>query len=190
MERESIYRFFPELNWLKDQQLKEKCADTWLEAIALGRWEEKGGFEKLPVVVSGLSKNCPETNVSHTRTVCRIAVAMFDDLAENYPGAGSCDRDTVIAGAILHDVGKLLEYDCVDGTYCFAPNHLKFNHPSIGAYLAQKNGLPEDVVHIILAHSDLMSPGGEKCYQTRESLMVKYADCMAFFYNLKFYGNQ
>ena len=62
-------------------------------------------------------------------------------------------------------------------------------HPG-AVILAQKNGLPENVVHIVLAHSDLMSPGGEKCYQTRESLMVKYADCMAFFYQLKYYGNQ
>lgn len=188
MDRKDIYDIFPELDWLNDKQLKEKCADTWLEAISLAKWEDKGGFEQMPVVVSGLSKKCPETNVSHTRAVTRLAKAMYDELVEHYPDAGTCDRDTVIAGAVMHDVGKLLEYDYVDGAYCFAPDHDKFNHPSIGAYLALKHGLPKDVVHIILAHSDLMSPGGEKCFQTRESLIVKYADCMAFFYILKYYG--
>lgn len=190
MTREDIYRVFPELEQLSDQSLKEKCADTWLDAIAQGNWEEKGGFEKLPVVVAGLSRKCPETNVSHTRSVARIAVSMCDDLNANYPDAGQCRRDIVLTGAIMHDVGKLLEYDCVDGQYCFAKDHLQFNHPSIGAYLAKQHDLPKDVIHIILAHSDLMSPGGEKCYQTRESLMVKYADCMAFFYMLKYYGNE
>lgn len=189
MIKEDIYRIFPELNELSDPALKEKCAETWLDAIESGHWEEKGGMENIPVVVAGLSKSCPETNVSHTRSVARLALGMYEDLEKNYPYANGCDRDTVIAGAIMHDVGKLLEYDRVDGQYCFAEDHLKFNHPSIGAYLAQKHGLPKDVVHIILAHSDLMSPGGEKCFQTRESLMVKYADCMSFFYILKFYGS-
>lgn len=189
MRREDIYRIFPELNRLQDRTLKEQCADVWLDAIAEGHWEEKGGFENLPVVVKGLSKKCKETNISHTRTVARLAVAMAEDLSKNYPDAGPCDVDAVLAGAILHDVGKLLEYDAVDGEYCFAKDHLQFNHPSIGAYLAQKRGLPKDIVHIILAHSDLMSPGGEKCFQTRESLLVKYADCAAFFYLLKQYGS-
>lgn len=189
MNRESIYEIFPELHEIQDRELKEKCADTWLDAVKEGNWEEKGGFEKMPVVVAGLSKKCPETNILHTRTVARIAMSMCDDLNNNYPDAGACNRDMVIAGAILHDVGKLLEYDCVDGAFCFAEDHQKFNHPSWGAYLAKRNNLPKDVIHIILAHSDLMSPGGEKCYQTRESLMVKYADCMAFYYVLKYYGN-
>lgn len=189
-DRKDILRLLPELSEIRSEELREKCIDVWLDAIALGKWDEKGGMENIPVVLSGLSKNCPETNVDHTRSVARIALAMYDDLEKSHPDAAGCDRDTVAAGAIMHDVGKLLEYDCVNGVYGFAPDHQKFNHPSIGAYLAEKHGMPRDVIHVILAHSDLMSPGGEKCFQTRESLMVKYADCMAFFYVLKYYGKE
>lgn len=188
MTRTDVYDIFPEHHWISDVALKQACADTWIEAVSLGKWDEKG-IENCPVVVRGLSKTCPDNNITHTRGVVKLAADMLDGLAGCYPDGGACNRDYVIAGALLHDVGKLLEYDYTDGEAFMRPEGVMFGHPSSGAYLAQKNGLPPEVVHIILAHSDLMSPGGEKAYQTRESLMVKYADCMCFYYLLKHYGS-
>jgi putative nucleotidyltransferase with HDIG domain len=186
MDRGEIYIIFPEHHWIQDEDLKTKCADTWLEAIELGGWDEKG-LENCPVVLKGLEK-APDNNITHVRGVTQLSVKMFDQLKESYPDAGDCDRDVVIAGALLHDVGKLLEYDFIDKKAVLSANGAMFGHPCSGAWLAQKHGLPEKVVHVILAHSDLMSPGGANAFQTRESLIVKYADCMCFFYLLKHYG--
>ena len=187
MNREDVYALLPEHHWLSDAMLKEKCADVWLEAAVSSGWDKKG-LENCPTVVKGLSRDCPYNNIDHTRGVTKLSVEMYETLNGCYPKAGDCDRDAIIAGALLHDVGKLFEYDYVDGQPVLSAEAAMFTHPTTGACLAKKHGLPDKVVHIILAHSDLLSPGGSQAFQTRESLIVKNADAMCFFYLLKHYG--
>ena len=64
------------------------------------------------------------------------------------------ERDVLIAGALLHDVGKLLEYARnAEGRFVMSDYGLKLRHPVSGAMLAQKHGLPEHVLHIIAVHA-------------------------------------
>ena len=63
-------------------------------------------------------------------------------------------RDYLVAGALLHDVGKLLELEwCGDGNVIKSSNGLLLRHAFTGVYLAMKNGLPDEVTHIIAVHS-------------------------------------
>ena len=53
------------------------------------------------------------------------------------------DLDVTIAGAILADVGKLLEYDIKDGKSCKSEMGKYVRHPFSGVGLAMEAGVPD-----------------------------------------------
>ena len=64
------------------------------------------------------------------------------------------ERDYLIAGALLHDVGKLMELARdPDGKTVKSDNGKLLRHAFTGVYLAMANDLPDEVVHIIAVHS-------------------------------------
>jgi HD superfamily phosphodiesterase len=62
-----------------------------------------------------LVPNRPTTIMEHKRCVAHIARKAAESMKEFMGNALKIDVDTVVAGAILADVGKLLEYETVDG---------------------------------------------------------------------------
>jgi putative nucleotidyltransferase with HDIG domain len=86
------------------------------------------------------------------------------------------DLDTVIAGAILADVGKLLEYEKVDGEARQSARGKLLRHPFTGVALAFECGLPDAVCHIVAAHAG----EGDMVRRTTEATIVHHADFMAF----------
>ena len=86
------------------------------------------------------------------------------------------DRDLVIAGALLHDIGKLTEFAFRDGAVCHSDSYQLLRHPLSGAILAHDAGLPDALVHLIAVHSF----EGERSYQTAESAFVRKLDIFVF----------
>jgi len=86
------------------------------------------------------------------------------------------DLDTVIAGAILADVGKLLEYETVEGRVRQSARGEALRHPFTGVALALECGVPEAVCHIIAAHA----AEGDLVKRTTEAIVVHHADFMAY----------
>jgi putative nucleotidyltransferase with HDIG domain len=85
--------------------------------------------------------------------------------------------DTVIAGAILADVGKLLEYELgPDGQARQSERGEHLRHPFTGVALALECGVPDDVCHIIAAHA----AEGDQVKRTTEAYIVHHADFMAY----------
>lgn len=190
MNADYIYEIMPEHLLIQDESLRQKCIEVWLEALAVGGWEQKGVLN-CPVVVNGLNKKAPYNDIDHIRAVTKISIAICDSLEEVHTKAGTIDRDAVIAGALLHDVGNFLEMDIDDnGATFFKPIADLVPHTCSGAFLAQKYDLPMSVVHIILAHSTLFSPCGENACKTREAMIVKYADCLSFYHLQMYYGKE
>ncbi|HID73687.1 MAG TPA: HDIG domain-containing protein, partial [Thermoplasmata archaeon] len=130
----------PEIGMIEDDGLRGKVISVYLAAMERGGWED---LHDVPFTL--LIPDLERDLVDHTRTVTRMAMAVADARID-------LDRDTVIAGALLHDVGKLLEYRP-------GPERRKSHfgqlvrHPVSGAGLAMEYGLPDEVVHIIAAHS-------------------------------------
>ena len=85
-------------------------------------------------------------------------------------------RDLVVAGALLHDIGKLTEFAHVDNQVCHSRNYQLLRHPLSGAVIAHEAGLPDELVHLIAVHSF----EGEKSYQTVESNFVRKLDMFVF----------
>ncbi|MFW5878120.1 MAG: HDIG domain-containing metalloprotein, partial [bacterium] len=86
------------------------------------------------------------------------------------------DMDVLIAGAILADVGKLLEYELKDGKAVQGMYGKYLRHPFSGVSLAEECGVPPEVCHIIAAHAG----EGDKIKRTTEAYIVHHADFMTF----------
>ena len=171
--REEIQAIWPEIEWIEDEDLREKTARTWelaLERSALTAEDLK----RIPFTL--LVKDCPASFMDHKRCVVHIsrdsAKAMQDFFGDSLP----IHMDTVIAGAILADVGKLLEYELKDGKSVVGMTGKYLRHPFTGVALAMECGVPEAVCHIIAAHAG----EGDKVVRTTEAYIVHHADFMSY----------
>jgi putative nucleotidyltransferase with HDIG domain len=115
--------------------------------------------------------------MDHKRSVVHIARDAGNKINDMYHGELTVNMDVLISGAILADVGKMLEYildengKAVQGTYGKYPRH-----PFSGVSLAEECGLPAEVCHIIAAHAG----EGDKIKRTTEAYIVHHADFMTF----------
>ena len=102
----------------------------------------------------------------------RSAEAMQEFLGRALP----IDMDVVIAGAILADVGKLLEYERLDGEAVQSARGRALRHPFTGVHLAMACSVPDEVCHIIATHA----AEGDLVKRSTEAFIVHHADFMSF----------
>ena len=170
---DNIYKLWPELEWIKDITLRQQTAATW--ALALEKSSlTAADLNEIPFTL--LVKDCPVTFMEHKRAVVHIAkeaaLKMKQFFGDNLP----IDMDIVISGAILADVGKLLEYDKVNGKAVVSNYGKMVRHPFSGVGLAMQCGVPANVCHIIAAHAG----EGDLFKRTTEAYIVHHADFMSF----------
>ena len=173
--KEEVKKLWPELEWIKDTKLRESTAKTW--EIALERSVLKiDDLERIPfTLLCG-----PDLKVSfmaHKRCVVHIAKESGEKMNDFFGSDLPVNMDVLISGAILADVGKLLEYEldkegnAVQGKY---GQYLR--HPFSGVSLAEECGIPAEVCHIIAAHAH----EGDLVKRTTEAYIVHHADFMTF----------
>jgi len=177
---EAARRLWPELDWIRDEELREQVTNTWARALELSPLEPED-LNRIPFTL--LVPNCPTTFMEHKRCVVHIARKAAESMDEFMGRALPIDMDTVIAGAILADVGKLLEYESVNGKTRQSERGEFLRHPFTGVALAMECGVPDRVCHIIAAHA----AEGDLVKRSTEAYIVHHADFMAFlpFKNLK-----
>jgi len=156
--------FSKELQLIKDEDLKNKVVNVWKEAADRGCWKS---LDDAPFTL--LIKNSGKLT-DHTKRITNIAKAIYDQRTEDI------NLDYLIAGALLHDVGKLLEYEYKDGEFVKCEYGKKFRHPVSGALLAKEFGIPDEVVLIIFAHSH----EGDNLKRSPEAVIVNHSDFIDF----------
>ncbi|MCZ6755559.1 MAG: HD domain-containing protein, partial [Gemmatimonadetes bacterium] len=83
----------------------------------------------------------------------------------------------LVAGALLADVGKLLEYDRDEkGRLVKGRFGRLLRHPFSGVALCHTHALPPEVMHIVATHSH----EGEKVERSIESIIFHHADFVDF----------
>ncbi len=96
----------------------------------------------------------------------------------------SCDQELALAGALLHDIGKLQELEEQPGKG-FTPSGNMFGHIILGIQYVQQHAKHRDEIgeatwldlqHIILAHHGTKEYGSPVCPATIEALIVHLAD--------------
>ena len=172
--RETIQRLWPEIDWIADLQLREQVTQTWIRALERSPLTAED-LNRIPFTL--LVPNCPITFMEHKRCVVHIARDSARAMNAFMGRALPINADTVIAGAILADVGKLLEYEIgTDGKSCPSERGEALRHPFTGVALALECGVPDAVCHIIAAHA----AEGDLVKRTTEAFIVHHADFMAF----------
>jgi putative nucleotidyltransferase with HDIG domain len=171
--RNKVLKIWPEIEWIKDENLKQKVLDCWVYAIE----NSVLTVEDLEVIpFSLLIKDCNITFMNHKRTCVQLSVDIAKRMRENFGDEIQIDMDLLIAGAILIDVGKLLEYDKVNGKLTTSKAGKLLRHPFSGVALADRFGLPPEVQHIIAYHAR----EGDLAKRNVEAIIVHHADFVSF----------
>jgi len=170
----TIESLFPQINEIQDSDLKTKVICCWAEAVRRGGWK----IEDLEIIpFSLLAANVGVSLAAHTRAVTDSCLALGKVLRVAYSKNFTLDWDMLAAGAILHDVGKPLEYrKTPDGGYVVSAMGKILRHPMSGCALAAEMGLPELVQHIIAVHSK----EGDGGYRSPEAWIIHHADFVNF----------
>jgi len=117
------------------------------------------------------------TFMDHKRAVVHIANESGLKVQEFFKDELPCDMDVLISGAILADVGKLLEYVLDDNSKAIQGSYGKYlRHPFSGVSLAEECGVPPEVCHIIATHAG----EGNMVKRSVEAYIVHHADFMTF----------
>jgi putative nucleotidyltransferase with HDIG domain len=171
--QQAVERLWPELEWIENRDLREEVTATWVRAFELSPLTPDD-LNRIPFTL--LIPNCSATFMEHKRCVVHIARRSAESMQEFLGRGLKIDLDTVIAGAILADVGKLLEYEIVDGEARQSQRGEFLRHPFTGVALAMECGVPEAVCHIIAAHA----AEGDLIRRTTEAIIVHHADFMSY----------
>jgi putative nucleotidyltransferase with HDIG domain len=171
--KEDLLKFIPEFNLIKDSDLKEKVLKVWDIALKAGNWEAKD-LQRMPFTL--LIDPCPCTMVEHIRGVVNVSIEAAKALQSIYQDKIKINEDYLIAGALLHDIGKLVEYKEENGRFIQSNWGKLVRHPISGVGLCYSQDIPEEVMHIIASHSW----EGDRCKRTSEAIIVHHADFINF----------
>ncbi len=175
---EQIADLLPEIREISDAALRDKVAAVWSEAITIGGGGKGWTFDELRALkFTLLAGDIDLTFIDHIRSCACQCMATADVLGRIFGDRIPIHRDHLIAGSLLADVGKPLEYDrdasgaVVKGRYGDL-----LRHPFSGVGMCYKHGLPAEVMHIIATHSH----EGDKVQRSIESIIFHHADFVDF----------
>ena len=114
--------------------------------------------------------------LQHSVDVAVLAAAMAESI-------GGVDKDLIIAGALLHDVGKLREISASMG-FPYTTEGRLLGHISMSAAIVQEAAAKarvtgpklQQLLHIILSHHGEPEKGSPVACATKEAFIVHYAD--------------
>ncbi len=168
MDAETVVRdSFPELDRITSEPLEAGVVAAWSRAMTETGVSDLGSLAWQPPEQARLGIE-DERLVDHVRDVTMGAIGLgelFVDRREQ-----ELSMDTVVAGALVHDVSKLYEYDRDTAGYTGIGELL--THPHYGVHVTAAAGLPVEVQHVVIAHSSntAVSPA------TLEAEIVRRAD--------------
>ena len=170
---QELLDLIPEFDLMGDSDLRAKCLKTWEEGMRRGGWKVS---DLTQMAFTLLIPDCPVSFVEHTRAVTLNCVAVADVFEKVYGDRNPVNRDYLIAGALLHDVGKLLEYVREGGKTVMSEFGASLRHPFGGVVLAAEQGLPSEVLHMIAAHAK----EGDLVKRSKEATILHHADFTSF----------
>lgn len=141
--------FKNQIEQISDNELRKKVVDVCVEALQLGN--DGHGWDNMDFPFTLLIPNLTVSYADHIRIVTDLAIQSAKLLMkQEIP----INLDILIASAILHDVGKPIEYALNnDGSVGKSETGNRLRHPVTGAGLALKHEMPYEVVQNIYQHS-------------------------------------
>ena len=168
-----VKELIPEFELIEDELLREKVLNVWCDAMEMGGWTPED-LDNMPFTL--LLDPCPASFLTHTRSVTTITYNTGKTLKKFYGDKMPLNLDYMIAGGILHDVGKLLEYEKKDGKVVKSHRGNCLRHPFSGVGLGFKHGIPDEILHMIAMHAK----EGNLSKRFPEAVIVHHSDFMNF----------
>lgn len=153
--------------------------NDWLRRLLRTFIEDEAWFARFcesPAAVR-LHHACIGGLLEHVVTLARAALA----IAPLYP---QLDKDLLVAGIFLHDVGKVRELSS-DRTFAYTDEGRLVGHISIGSQMLEEvvagiEGFPEELrlrlQHMILSHHGLLEYGSPVKPMTMEAVALHHLD--------------
>ena len=183
--RAQVREELPEVADISDKVLQAKVVEAWAFALA------HSSFTSIRQIAPAGNPDVNEAKrgdqTDHLRGVTRLAVGIAREMGQAYPEL-AVDMDVIVAGGLIHDVGKAWEFDPVNRQrWKGQQRHYgrpSVRHPAFGMHICFTVGLPEEVAHIAMAHSG----EGELLVRSLECMIVHQADYT--FWNTLLAGGQ
>lgn len=161
-----IRETFPEIERIDDPTLRERVIECFEIGLAAGVHDS---LDDVPWAPHHAERVGQQGLVEHVRDVTQLAELVADRLAARRDI--DIRRDEVLAGALLHDVSKLVEHDEAS----FTDVRVYLEHPHFCVYLLEQADLPISIQHIALSHT----PNSSVEPKTIEAAIVHHADVLA-----------
>ena len=140
---------------LEFQRYLSKIQDEKLRFAVQAVWENlfnKSEWNSIYDIPSGI--NCTAISlVKHTCNVTEYAVNLAEVYGKGYKEL-DIDRDCLIAGCLLHDVAKILEYHPVVGGVQKTEEGRLYADQFFGINEAFRQEIPVEVIHMIISNSE------------------------------------
>lgn len=183
--RRQVREELPEVAQISDRALQEKTVEAWAFALAHSTFKSIRDIPPAGNPDTNEAKRGDQTD--HLRGVTRLAMGIASEMGAAYPEL-DIDMDVIVAGGLVHDVGKAWEFDPANRQRWKGSQKKlgrpSIRHPAYGAHICLTVGLPEEVAHIAMAHSG----EGELLVRSLECMIVHQADYT--FWNALLAGGQ
>src|SRR4051795_9709591 len=143
-----IAELFQDLMSIRDTVLRDKVAAVWNEALTTGCGGKGWTFDEIRAIPFTLLAGKIDLRVvEDLNSCCKQCIAIAGVLNEVFGSRVPVNLDTLIAGSLLADVGKMLEFDkdasgkVIKGFY-----GEMLRHPFSGVALFYKHGIPPEVM--------------------------------------------
>lgn len=175
--KDKIRALLPEISWIKSAELQGKVVSAYEDALNVGGWQPED-MSTIPFTL--LIPNCPFSYLDHVRGVTKVAKSAMEDFNAVYAAKDirfTLEHDDLLAGALLHDVGKLAEYERLDdGKTVKSRLGKDLRHPFSGVVFAMRNGCSSKIAHIIANHA----AEGDGTQRSPEAVIINKADFINF----------
>jgi len=168
--------FVKQLAKISDKKLRDQVVEIWVKGCEIGKWNSVDDLRKMPYTL--LTDTRGINFIEHTLAVTDGAVGLAEAQTSNYREMPyKLDMDRLIAGGLLHDVGKLTEIE-PDGQGGYRKSHSGrcARHPISGGILAGKFDVSDEVLNTIVCHAK----EGEGRPQVLETILIHQADFATF----------
>lgn len=157
----------------------EKVEDPWIKRLLTSVVEDTGVVPKLKRAPAAMTMHHAFIGglLEHTVSV----IGLMQGVADHYP---ELDRDLLLAGIVLHDIGKTEELSYARG-FGYTTEGQLIGHIALGLGLVRKkiDAIPDFprplavlIEHMILSHHGSYEFGSPKLPQCREAIALHYLD--------------
>lgn len=171
--KDKLKELIPEFDTIQNEELREKTIRVWERGMEHGGWKPKD-LLRMPFTL--LIPDCPVNFIEHVRGVTQVCIGTAKAFQSVYGNRIPINLDTLISGALLHDVGKLVEFSEEKGKFVKSPNGKALRHPFSGVGLCYLEDIPPEVMHIVAVHSK----EGDDANRSSEAIILHHADFTNF----------